>query len=101
MTDHMTAAPKSLLCNLSSLVWLVLTGTTALSWWLGTRAGAGESSESLHQATTVILALAFFKVWLVLRHFMEVRHAPLALRLITDAWVIGVGGVVLGLYWWA
>jgi hypothetical protein len=78
-------------------VWLLLMVATGLSWWLGTDSEAWI--EAHHRAATIVLMLiAFGKVQLIIDHFMEVRTAPAALRLILLAWVVLALGVILGLY---
>ena len=70
---------------------------TGVSWWLGTL----DEVSGIASATTtsvLLVLVAFFKVRLVISHFMEVRHAPMALKLLCDAWVVGVCSLVIGLY---
>ncbi len=78
-------------------VWLVLVLATAASWWLG---GGGSTAPGLSArlASGVLLLVAFIKVRLIVRYFMEVRHAPFALRAGFDAWIGGVFFAVLVLY---
>jgi hypothetical protein len=45
-----------------------------------------------------VLLIAFAKVDLVGRYFMELRAAPLLLRFVFDAWVAATFVVVLALY---
>jgi hypothetical protein len=47
-----------------------------------------------------ILAVAFAKTQLVGSFFMELRTAPLPLRLAFSAWVVGVGGIIVAMYLW-
>jgi len=78
-----------------TVVWLMLVAATAISWWLGTdHSGARDPS----QATVSIIVLAMMKVRLVILYFMEIRTAPLALRLLCEAWVVVVCSALLGLY---
>lgn len=78
-------------------VWLLLVCATALSWWMGNDSAA--LGIELRYVSTALLVVAFIKVRFVIRFFMEVRHAPLALRLLADAWVFGVCAVLVALYW--
>jgi hypothetical protein len=83
--------------DLTTLVWLLLISATGLSWVLGTdQTGAAFATHG--KQTVAIILVAFFKVRLVIRYFMEVRTAPLMLRLACDAWIVLVCGVVLLLY---
>lgn len=76
--------------------WAVLTAATLLSLYLGAIADVTSLIARDWQAAS-LLAVAFYKVRLVMRHFMEVRAAPHWLRLVTDAWVVLVPCVLLGL----
>ena len=77
----------------ASLVWLLLMAATVITtWWLS------KDAFSAVVGTVAIFVIAAYKVRLVLLHFMELRHAPLALRLAFEAWVLGVTAAVLGLY---
>lgn len=62
-------------------VWLALLAVTFGSWMLG---GSGDATFA---TAASILMLSFFKVRLIVTHFMEVREAPLGLRLACDAWI--------------
>ena len=82
----------------ATLVWLIITGATAFSWWLSTTMPV-EQSESNSNTTMLILLIAFIKVRLVIMWFMEVRTAPLPLRIIGEAWGLIACTAVLVLYW--
>jgi hypothetical protein len=49
-------------------------------------------------ASVAAIALALVKLRVILREFMDVRHAPRALRTATDALVIVMGAFLLGTY---
>lgn len=74
-----------------TLVWIVLLAVTLGSWMLGGSSGA-------FAATAAVLALSFFKVRLIVTHFMEVREAPLGLRLACDAWIVVTLAALLWTY---
>jgi heme/copper-type cytochrome/quinol oxidase subunit 4 len=65
------------------LVWAILMALTGLSWWLGTDHGVGPAL-----ATAVILIIAFTKVFLVGRSFMELRHAAPVLQSLFALWCV-------------
>ena len=44
------------------------------------------------------VALALAKIRIIMREFMDVRHAPRMLRTITDALVVIMGACLLGTY---
>lgn len=66
--------------------WVVLLAATLLS-------------ATLHLQTVVILAIALIKCRLVIRTYMEVRHAPGWLRHSCDGWLL-LNGVMLSSYYW-
>lgn len=68
-----------------TLVWLLLVlVTVAMTYLLD--GGASGLSDGLRN--TLILLIAFVKVRIVAYEFMEIRFAPLAMRVATNAWVI-------------
>ena len=80
-----------------TLVWLLLTGVTLLSWWLG----SSEASSSLGVSTPVtlgVIALAMVKTHLVFWHFMELRSAPAWLRWSCDGWLAFLALMLVGIY---
>lgn len=81
-----------------TLVWLILSGATFLSWWFGT-GHAAHAQDQIVPTMMGLIVLAFVKVRLVIMYFMEIRHAPLPLRLICEAWVLLVCAALLILYW--
>lgn len=89
----MVAQLTALLRSRVSLVWLVLIAATLLSWKVGTDHGVHA-----HLATTIVLLVAFVKVRLVGLYFMELRGAPLALRLIFEGYCLVVCTVLIIMY---
>lgn len=77
----------------SSLIWMALMLATVITTW-----GLSKDAFDARFATIAIFVIAAVKVRLVLLHFMELRHAPLPLRLVFEAWVLVVTAAVLGLY---
>ncbi len=78
-------------------VWVILAALMALSWLIGNQYQAGDS-ETARYVTVALMVVAFFKVRLVMLHFMEAKDAPFGLRLLAEAWVVGVGFMVLLMY---
>lgn len=88
---------KALRENTVTFVWLLLTLITCFSWMLGTgQIKAGLVSHA--EASLGIIVLAFFKVRLVILHFMEVRTAPLVLRAVCELWIALVCATVVIFY---
>lgn len=92
MTVNNTGALTRLVRLPAFVPWAVLVGLTAVSWWLGDGHGPAQF------ATVAVLLVAFFKVGIVGAHFMELRHAPLVLELIFNAWCAVVCAVLIALY---
>jgi len=65
-------------------LWSILLLITFLS--LGSSHLGGWFTDNGFQGAAVII-LAFIKVRLIILDFMEVRHAPMALRLVLEIWV--------------
>lgn len=71
-----------------TLIYVVIDGSTDHDGIL--RAGAGTSIAA------IVLSLA--KLRIIMREFMDVRHAPRVLRTMTDALVVVMGVSLLGTY---
>jgi hypothetical protein len=78
------------------ITWVVLVAATVASWWLASDHGLGTNSVLI--GTVLILTIAFAKIRFIGTEFMELRTAPTALKIIFDLWVVGVWGVLIGLY---
>jgi len=78
-------------------VWIALVLMTLITWMIGLERGF-SGSNGVAIGMTVVLAIAFAKVHLVGRYFMELRTAPRGLKLAFGGWVVGVGAMVIGLY---
>jgi heme/copper-type cytochrome/quinol oxidase subunit 4 len=74
-------------------VWAALIlATCASTWWLAKDAFAPSV------ATVAIILIAALKIRFVMLYFMELRTAPLPLRLVTEAWLLAATGMILGIY---
>ncbi|NIB38826.1 prokaryotic cytochrome C oxidase subunit IV family protein [Pseudomaricurvus alkylphenolicus] len=88
---------KALIHTPITYVWLLLAVLTGLSWGLAD--GIAPDPQAAFQWVTVaLMLLAFFKVHLVIMHFMEVGTAPIPLRAIFEVWVVVVCTAILLLY---
>ena len=63
----------SLIRNPLTIVWALLTTVTIASSWIALEGGASHRINTT--VTTAVLLIAAVKAHLVIRHFMEVRHA--------------------------
>ena len=76
-----------------TIVWAALMLATCASTWL-----LSKNSVTPEVATVAIVLIAAVKVRLVMRYFMEVRRAPLALRIVCDGWLLAVTGLIVTVY---
>jgi len=69
-----------------ALVWLALSAIALASWWIGTQY---EHVVAKPDAVVFlgVIAIAAVKVRVIFREFMDVRHAPVRLKFLTDAWL--------------
>ena len=87
---------RQLLFHRATAVWLLLVGATGLSWEFGHGFGFGSDYRL---ATLAVIVIAFNKLRAVYLEFMELRHAPAALRWCFEGWSLAVGASLLLLYW--
>ena len=90
--------PQSMYQHTAIIAWVALVMMTILSWYLSLDLEATIDNAHKH-TTTGIFLLAFFKVRLVIIHFMELGEAPLPLRALFEAWVLIVCSLLIGMYW--
>lgn len=79
------------------VVWLALSAITLAQLGVGSLDGGGAPGPSAAIAAGAI-GIALVKVRIILREFMEVRHAPVLLGRLTDLWVVLTGAMLLGGY---
>ena len=89
----MTAA-LPLLRSPITIVWFVLIAATAISWY----AGGDEGIDDAQLAGALVLIIAFIKVRFVGLYFMELRHAPIPLRIIYETWCVVVCTTVVTMF---
>jgi hypothetical protein len=65
-----------------------------MSW----RLGHGFLIRDLREASIVILVIAFIKIRYVMLDFMEIRGAPLPMRIGAEIWVGSVCATLVYLY---
>jgi cytochrome c oxidase subunit 4 len=86
----------SLIRNPLTIVWALLTTVTIVSSLVTLDGGASHQINTT--VTSVVLLIAAVKAFLVIWHFMEVRHAPVWLKLTTSGWVLALFALLLGFY---
>lgn len=85
-------AAMRLIRSRAGLSWLILIAATLTSYVLGLEHGTGAL------VVVVILGIAAAKVRLVGLDFMELRHAPVQLRVIFESYCVAVWLVLSVLY---
>lgn len=65
------------------LVWLVLVVLSIVNFLVGEDLGLHGHTE-----IAILMVIAFVKARLIIRHFMEVKAAPLPLRIAFDIWCV-------------
>jgi hypothetical protein len=80
------------------VVWLILSAMTIAQLGFGSvdRQAALTPNAVI---TSGAIVTALIKVRIIFREFMDVRHAPVLLRRLTDLWVAFTGAILLGCYW--
>ena len=73
------------------LIWAFLIIFTLFSVWLG----HGPEAFTNAQITVFILVVTFIKTRLIILHFMEIKHAPLPLRIVFEVWGIGACSLLI------
>ena len=79
------------------LVWLALSAITLGQLAVGSL-GERDARTPNAAVTVVAIAIALVKVRVIIREFMEVRHAPVLLCRLTDLWLVVTGVSLLGAY---
>jgi hypothetical protein len=82
-----------------TIAWLILSAITLISWWLAPGHSGGLATASV-PITVLAVLLGFLKCRMIIRSFMEVRHAPSWLRHSTDLWLVVLWASVLVIYLW-
>lgn len=77
--------------------WARLVSVTLLSSLIGGAGGAARLGSAA-LVSVLVLGIAFAKVAMVMSTFMDLRRAPLALRVIAGVWLAGALGVLLAVY---
>ena len=81
-----------------AIVWLVLSAMTMAYVWLDRSADDDGVLKASTVVTVSAIVIALVKVRIIFREFMEVRHAPVWLRRLSDGWVVLMAACLLGSY---
>jgi hypothetical protein len=88
-----TSAKKRLL-----VAWLVLVAITVIYMWIDHTADDSGVLVASTAVTVAAIGLALVKFRIIMREFMDVRHAPLLLRRLTDLLVAVIALALLSAY---
>ena len=80
------------------IVWLILSSMTLVYVWMDQAVDENGTLRASTVVTVSAIVIALIKVRIIFREFMEVRHAPVLLCRLTDAWVLLIGLCLLGSY---
>jgi len=80
------------------VVWLVLVAITLIYFWIDHSADDHGILMPSTAVTVAAISLALVKLWIIMREFMDVRHAPRQLRRLTDLLVVVLGAALLSAY---
>jgi hypothetical protein len=69
-----------------TLVWIVLLALTFGSFVIGIEQGSGFAA----QAALIIIGIALFKVRIIGLHYMDLRSAPVGLRMMFEGYLLAV-----------
>lgn len=78
-------------------IWALLVAVTLISSLIGGAGGAARIGSAA-LVSVVVLVIAFAKAGLVMHTFMDLRRAPLWLRVITTTWLAGALAALLAVY---
>ena len=79
------------------IAWAALSAATVLAWLL--TPGESQSATTVgKELVAVIVVLGLVKCRLIIRYFMEVRHAPRWLQVTTDGWLAVLWLTLLVIY---
>ena len=81
-----------------ALAWIVVVAVTLIYLVIDGSVDDQGSRGASTFASVAAITLALFKLRIVMREFMDVRHAPRVLRTMTDALVVVMGACLLGTY---
>ncbi|HWI42537.1 MAG TPA: cytochrome C oxidase subunit IV family protein [Nocardioides sp.] len=77
--------------------WATLAAATVLAWVLSPGESQAETTLG-KELVTAVVAIGMVKCWLIIRCFMEVRHAPRWLQRSTDGWLVVLWAALLVTY---
>jgi Prokaryotic Cytochrome C oxidase subunit IV len=86
---------RELVRQRASVVFMALVLITGFSFWLTVGHGGALFKEVQSVVWAQVICLALLKVRWVLLDFMELRSAPIKLRLLFEGWVAGLAAALI------
>jgi hypothetical protein len=86
---------RELVRQRASVVFMALVLITGFSFWLTAGHGGALFDEAQSVVWAQVILLALLKVRWVLLDFMELRSAPIKLRLLFEGWVVALGAALI------
>ena len=80
------------------VAWLVLVAITIMYLWIDHSADDSGVLVASTAVTVTAIFLALVKFRIIMREFMDVRHAPQFLRRLTDLWIALIAVALLATY---
>jgi hypothetical protein len=80
------------------VAWLVLVAITLIYLWIDNAADKSGVLLASTGVTVAAIGLALIKLRIIMREFMDVRHAPRVLRGLTDLLLVVMAVAMLGAY---
>ena len=81
-----------------TVAWVVVVAVTLIYLVIDDSTDDHEAVHASTVASLVAIGLALVKLRIIVREFMDVRHAPRVLRRLTDALVATMGVFLVGTY---
>ncbi|MFI6365183.1 cytochrome C oxidase subunit IV family protein [Nocardia sp. NPDC050630] len=76
--------------------WIALTAITLLAWQLAP--GHADTTRLDTGLIIAVVVLGLIKCRLIIRYFMEIRHAATWLKIATDTWLAVIWTTMLAIY---
>jgi heme/copper-type cytochrome/quinol oxidase subunit 4 len=90
---------KELVRQRATVSFTLLLIVTLVSFWLTVGHGGSTLNAGQSVVWTLVVVLAFVKVRWVMLDFMELREAPIKLRVLYEAWGVGVAAALVVTAW--
>ena len=81
-----------------AVAWVIVVAITLVYVMIDRSADGEHALAASTTASIGAIVLALVKLRIIMREFMDVRHAPKVLRTLTDALVVVMGLSLLGTY---